>query len=42
MVSVQRQRYAPAWGKNKEDAEQRAAMNALSELAGEPVPFAAD
>ncbi|MFO0887631.1 MAG: ribonuclease III [Isosphaeraceae bacterium] len=27
--------YAPAWGSNKKDAEQRAAMNALSQLAGE-------
>src|SRR3954447_25418829 len=36
------QRYAPAWGRNKKDAEQRAAMNALSQLAGEPVPFEAD
>ncbi len=41
-AQIGRQRYAPAWGKNKKDAEQRAAMNALSELAGEPVPFAAD
>ena len=35
-------RYAPAWGANKKDAEQRAALNALSELAGEPLPFLAD
>jgi len=35
-------RYAPAWGPNKKDAEQRAAMNALSQLADEPVPFEAD
>ena len=41
-AQIGRQRYAPAWGKNKKDAEQRAAMNALSELAGEPVPFAGD
>jgi ribonuclease-3 len=36
------QRYAPAWGRNKKDAEQRAALNALSQLAGDPVPFPAD
>jgi ribonuclease-3 len=36
------QRYAPAWGRNKKDAEQRAAMNALSQLAGDPVPFDTD
>jgi ribonuclease-3 len=41
-AQIGRQRYIPAWGKNKKDAEQRAAMNALSELSGEPVPFAAD
>jgi ribonuclease III len=41
-AQVGRQRYSPAWGKNKKDAEQRAAMNALSELSGVPVPFAAD
>ena len=35
-------RYAPAWGRNKKDAEQRAAMNALSQLAGEAVPFESD
>ncbi|MFO0951052.1 MAG: ribonuclease III [Isosphaeraceae bacterium] len=35
-------RYAPAWGPNKKDAEQRAAMNALSQLAGEAVPFESD
>jgi ribonuclease-3 len=35
-------RYAPAWGPNKKDAEQRAARNALSELAGNPPPFPAD
>jgi ribonuclease-3 len=35
-------RYAPAWGRNKKDAEQRAAMNALSQLAGEPIPYESD
>jgi len=35
-------RYAPAWGPNKKDAEQRAAMNALSQLAGEAIPFESD
>ncbi len=34
--------YPAAWGPNKKDAEQRAARNALSELAGEPPPFPAD
>lgn len=35
-------RFAPAWGRNKKDAEQRAAMNALSQIAGDPVPFESD
>ena len=35
-------RYPPAWGRNKKDAEQRAAMNALSQLAGDPIPFAGE
>jgi ribonuclease III len=41
-AQIGRQRYAPAWGRNKKDAEQRAAMNALSQLAGEAVPFESD
>ncbi len=41
-AQIGRLRYCPAWGKNKKDAEQRAAMNALSELAEEPVPYPAD
>ena len=35
-------RYAPAWGRNKKEAEQRAALNALCQLAGEPLPFESD
>jgi ribonuclease-3 len=34
--------YPPAWGPTKKDAEQRAAQNALSALAGEPIPYEAD
>jgi ribonuclease-3 len=41
-AQVGRQQYAPAWGRNKKDAEQRAALNALSQIAGEPIPFASD
>ncbi len=29
-------RYSPAWGRNKKEAEQRAASNAINELAGTP------
>ena len=31
--------YAAAWGRNKKEAEQRAACNALAQLDGEPAPF---
>jgi len=34
--------FPPAWGKNKKDAEQRAACNALSDLNGEAAPFPAE
>lgn len=41
-AQVGRSRYQPAWGRNKKEAEQRAARNALSEMNGEPVPFPSD
>lgn len=31
--------YPPAWGRNKKEAELKAAMNALAEIAGDPIPF---
>ncbi len=34
--------YPPAWGQNKKIAESRAAMNALAEINGEPIPYASD
>src|SRR5438105_950058 len=34
--------FPPAWGRNKKEAEQKAAMNALAHIAGEPIPFKAD
>ena len=39
---IGRQRHAPAWGRNKKEAEQRAALNALCQLSGEPIPFESD
>ena len=36
------QRFAAAWGRNKKEAEQHAAQNALCEIAGEEVPFPSD
>lgn len=35
-------RYQAAWGRNKKEAEQRAACNALAELHGESAPFTSD
>jgi len=32
-------RYQPAWGRNKKEAEQRAACNALSEISGDAAPY---
>lgn len=39
-ASVSGRRFTPAWGRNKKDAEQRAAGNALAELRGETPPYA--
>ncbi len=41
-AQIGNRRYTAAWGPNKKDAEQRAARNALSELAGEAPPYLAD
>jgi ribonuclease-3 len=41
-AQISRTRFQPAWGRNKKEAEQRAARNALAELNGEPVPFPSD
>jgi len=38
-AQIGRDRYQPAWGRNKKEAEQRAARNALSEISGEIAPF---
>jgi ribonuclease III len=35
-------RYQPAWGRNKKEAEQRAARNALSQLSGQTPPFSSE
>jgi len=41
-AQISRTQYQPAWGRNKKEAEQRAARNALAELNGESVPFPSD
>ena len=37
-AQIGERRYAPAWGRNKKEAEQRAASNALVELQAKPDP----
>jgi ribonuclease-3 len=39
---IGRHTYPAAWGRNKKEAEQKAAMNALANLKGQEIPFAAD
>jgi len=39
---IGRRAYAGAWGRNKKEAEQKAAMNALAQINGEPIPFESD
>jgi ribonuclease-3 len=34
--------YPPAWGRNKKEAEQRAAQNALNQIQGKEVPYSSD
>ncbi len=39
---IGQRRYAAAWGRTKKEAEQRAALNALCQLSGEPISFESD
>lgn len=39
---IGRKPYTAAWGRTKKEAEQKAAMNALAQVNGEPVPFEAE
>jgi ribonuclease-3 len=41
-AQIGRHTYAGAWGPNKKEAEQRAAMNAFAQINGDPVPFEHD
>ncbi|MFN3190499.1 MAG: ribonuclease III [Aureliella sp.] len=38
-AEIKKQKFTPAWGKTKKDAEQRAAGNAMAELRGEEPPY---
>ena len=39
---IGRYHYPAAWGRNKKEAEQKAAMNALARIHGDPVPYPTD
>jgi ribonuclease-3 len=39
---IGRHTHAGAWGRTKKEAEQRAAMNALAQIGGKPVPYEHD
>ncbi|MCS7046141.1 MAG: ribonuclease III [Gemmataceae bacterium] len=39
---IGRYHYPPAWGRNKKEAEQKAAMNALARIHGDPIPYPTD
>jgi len=42
VATIGTERFQPAWGRNKKEAEQRAARNALSQLEGKDAPFPSD
>ena len=39
---LEKRLFTPAWGRNKKEAEQKAAANALAELDGDNPPFVED
>jgi ribonuclease-3 len=41
-AQIARQLYPGAWGRNKKEAEQKAALNALSQINGEDIPYPSD
>lgn len=41
-AQIDKRAFDPAWGKNKKEAEQRAAANALAEIQGKESPFKED
>jgi ribonuclease-3 len=41
-AEISHHHYMAAWGRNKKEAELKAAMNALAQIKGEPIPFPAD
>jgi ribonuclease-3 len=41
-AQIAKRTYPGAWGRNKKEAEQKAALNALAAISGEPIPFETD
>jgi ribonuclease-3 len=41
-AQIGRHTYAGAWGRNKKEAEQKAAMNALAQINGDAIPYPSD
>lgn len=41
-AQIAKRTYPGAWGRNKKEAEQKAAMNALADINGEPIPWPSD
>lgn len=41
-AEVNRHRFPAAWGRNKKEAEAKAALNALAALSQEPIPYPSD
>lgn len=41
-AAIAQHTYKPAWGRNKKEAELKAAMNALAQIRSEPIPFPSD
>lgn len=41
-AAIGRHHFPAAWGRNKKEAEQKAAMNALAQINEEPVPYQTD
>ena len=41
-ATLEKKLFTPAWGRNKKEAEQKAAANALAEIAGDTPPFVED
>lgn len=39
---IGRYHYPAAWGRTKKEAEQKAAMNALAQIHGDPIPYSTD